>query len=124
MKKTCFEMESDNNTSESESLQSDIEDNEGNEANGVAGNAGLADALSKVLKEANKKHGKTVVLSKAKLYSGEKKLKKDPVQFEIVPDSNRDSNPVKTEDVKPDLEDIKPDKKDLRKCRMKVSHLS
>lgn len=114
-------MESGNSSSESESLQSDVE---GNEANSTGGNSGLADALSKVLKAANKKHGKTVVLSQAKLYSGEKKAPKNSVQFEVVPDPNRDLNSIETEDVKPDLEDIKPEKKELRKCRMKVSGLN
>lgn len=103
---------------ESESFSENSSDTE---VNSVDTNAGLANALSKVLKSANKKHSKSIVLSKAKLHSDEKKsTKKKTHQFEIVPDPNA----VKEEeedDVKPELEDIKPEIKDFKKLRLKVS---
>ena len=90
-------------------------------------NAQLADALSKVLRMSKKKkHGKSIVLSKAKLYSDkEEKSKKKNYDFEIEPDANN------TDDKKENIiidniheeNDVKPEKNTLRKNFIKVKNL-
>lgn len=106
--------EDDHNNSENDSSADAEDSSEENE-----GNPRLADALARVIRMSQKKKSKSIVLSKAKLYSDQISTKKKH-DFEIEPDPNAKIKVENTEDVKQEELDVKPGKKALKILAIKV----
>lgn len=108
---------------EDESVKSEDEDSEESiKEEEEEGNPHLADALLKAIRMSKKKSGKSIVLSKAKLYNPNEKVISKTHDFEIEPDPNiKIKEEKEDEDIKPKEEDMKPSKKELRKLLIKVS---
>ncbi|KAK6638791.1 hypothetical protein RUM43_007060 [Polyplax serrata] len=98
----------DNDSSmEEENDSSDTEDHDTE----VKGNPGLADALAKVIRMSKNKKGKSIVLSKAKLYSPNEENKNKKSDFDIEPNPNVK---IKVEDDAQNGSEYSDTKKDIK----------